>query len=394
MTHHMIVFTYPGQGSQTPAIGESWIDHPSWEVVAEASEAAERDLAHLLLHADAEELRQTRNAQLATFVASLVVLDAVERVGVSAAAHAGHSLGEYTALTASGALDVADGVRLVAERAEAMQAAADDVEGTMAAVLGLDDEAIDVACHRVLGDVWIANYNAPGQVVIAGRPDAIDEAAAVCRELGAKRVMPLAVGGAFHTPLMAPARDRLRKAIATTEFRRPDGLLVANVDARPHDDPAEWESLLTAQLCSPVRWRQTLVILADAGCTTYVEVGPGTVLTGLAKRTLDRPRTISVSTPADLDLLLEALAQPSTDVGQHEGEHLFATERLVVSPAAGVFHPADDLDPGGPIHTGQVVGSVGLVDIRSPFRGQLMGYLAVDGERITPSQPILWLRTT
>ncbi|NNE74733.1 MAG: ACP S-malonyltransferase, partial [Acidimicrobiales bacterium] len=186
----MIVFMYPGQGSQKPGMGEPWSDHPSWELVAEASEASGRDVAHLLLHADADELRETRNAQLATFTVSMMVLDAVERVGMDAAGHAGHSLGEYSALAASGALDLADAVALVTERGEAMQAAADDTEGTMAAVLGLDDDQVMVACDRVADDVWVANFNAPGQVVVAGTPAAVEAAGAIAKDLGAKRVMP------------------------------------------------------------------------------------------------------------------------------------------------------------------------------------------------------------
>ncbi|HAQ22782.1 MAG TPA: hypothetical protein DCR10_04460, partial [Acidimicrobiaceae bacterium] len=138
----MIAFTYSGQGSQQPGMGAPWVDHPAWELVDEASQAAERDIAHLLLHADANELRETRNAQLATFVTSMVILDAVTRLGIDAAGHAGHSLGEYSALTASGALDFVDSVRLVVERGEAMQVAAQEPVGTMAAILGLDDESV------------------------------------------------------------------------------------------------------------------------------------------------------------------------------------------------------------------------------------------------------------
>ena len=149
----MIVFTYPGQGSQTPGMGAAWADHPSWELVEEASEASDRDVAALLLDTDADELTMTRNAQLATFVTSMVVLDAVSRVGAEAVAHAGHSLGEYSALTAAGALDFADAVRLVNERGDAMQAAADEREGTMAALLGLDDDKADIACQRAVGEV-------------------------------------------------------------------------------------------------------------------------------------------------------------------------------------------------------------------------------------------------
>lgn len=394
----MIVFTYPGQGSQKPAMGAPWQDHPSWELVAEASEAAGRDVETLLLHADADELKQTRNAQLTTFVLSMVVLDAVSRVGGEAAAHAGHSLGEYSALTASGALDFADAVKLVAERGEAMQVAAEDRTGTMAAMLGLDDDQVEEACARVGGDVWVANYNAPGQVVIAGDPDAVAEAGRVAKEMGGKKLMPLPVSGAFHTPFMAPARDRLRKAIDQVEIRAPQGIVVANVDAAPHDDQYAWQGLLNAQLTSPVRWRQSLLTLAGLGCTTYVELGPGTVLTGMAKRTIAQARTLSVSTPDELDRMLEALSSPPPGAAgaapaAHEGEHLFVTERLVVSPGAGIFTPLDGLDIGKVIEAGQLLGKVGNMDVRSPFTGQLMGFLAVDTERVTSSQPIAWLRT-
>jgi [acyl-carrier-protein] S-malonyltransferase len=390
----MIVFTYPGQGSQKPGMGEPWREHPSWELVAEASEAAERDVEALLLEADADELKQTRNAQLSTFVLSMVVLDAVARVGVDAAGHAGHSLGEYSALTASGALDYADTVRLVTERGEAMQVAAEDREGTMAAVLGLDDEQVEIACARVGGDVWVANYNAPGQVVIAGSPDAVQEAGRLAKEIGGKKLMALPVSGAFHTPFMGPARDRLRKAVDRTDIRDPQGHVVANVDAQPHPDADEWQGLLNAQLCSPVRWRQTLHTLADLGFTTFVELGPGTVLTGMAKRTITNSRTLSVATPDDLDRMLEALAgPPAAAVGQIEGEHLFVTERIIVSPGAGVFSPVAGLEPGAHVAAGEIVGTVGHLEVRSPFAGQLMGFLAVATERVTSSEPIAWLRT-
>jgi [acyl-carrier-protein] S-malonyltransferase len=391
----MIVFTFPGQGSQKPGMGAAWRDHPSWELVDEASGVAGRDLAGLLLDADADELKATHNAQLATFLTSLVVLDAVERVGVEPAAAAGHSLGEYTALVASGALSLDDGVRLVAERGEAMLEAATRQTGTMAAVLGLDDADVEIACARVDGDVWVANYNAPGQVVVAGSPDAVDEAATAAKDMGAKKVMPMAVSGAFHTPFMAPARERLRKASGAAELRAPDVAVYANVDARPHTGDDEWAGLLGAQLCSPVRWRQTLHNLADAGATVYVELGPGNVLTGMAKRTVTGATTMSVSVPDDLDKLLATLAAPSaTSAGVHEGEHLFATERIVVSPGAGVFAPADDVGTGTELEPGSVLGAIGDQEVRSPFAGTLMGMLAVEGERVTTSQPIAWLRTS
>ncbi|MEO8696299.1 MAG: ACP S-malonyltransferase [Acidimicrobiales bacterium] len=389
----MIVFTYPGQGSQKPGMGQLWADHPSWELVSEASEAAGRDVEELLLRADADTLKQTRNAQLSTFVLSMVVLDAVSRLGVEAAGHAGHSLGEYSALTASGAIDFADAVRLVTERGEAMQVAAEEREGTMAAVLGLDDDDVEIACRRVADEVWIANYNGPGQVVIAGSPEAVNKAGIVAKELGAKRMMALPVSGAFHTPFMGAARDRLTKAIDQIEIREPQGTVIANVDARPHTDPVEWKSLLNAQLVSPVRWKHTVFALADLGFTTFIEIGPGTVLTGLAKRIVTDSRTLSVATPDDLDHMLEVLAGPPVaQVGRLEGEHLFMTERIVVSPGAGVFADVG-VTTGTTIEAGHLMGKVGNIDVRSPFAGQVMGFLAVEGERVSSSQPIAWLRT-
>lgn len=375
-------------------MGAPWAGHESWELVDEASEAAGRDVGHLLLDADADELRHTRNAQLATFVTSLVALDALERTGVEPAVLAGHSLGEYSALVAAGVVAFDDGVRLVAARGDAMQDAADDRPGTMAAVLGLDDDEVAVACARADGEAWVANYNAPGQVVIAGEAAALERAGAVAKELGAKKVLPLPVGGAFHTPYMAPARDRLRKALAETDIRDAERPIFANVDARPHTSGEAWRELLSAQLCSPVRWRHALHAMAEAGTATFVEIGPGAALTGMVKRTVRSARHATVSTPDDLDALLELLTvEAAADVGVHEGEHLFATERVVVTPLAGVFAPVASLAPGQVVHAGDVVGSVSGTEVRSPFSGSVVGVLAVEGERVTASQPLAWMRT-
>lgn len=389
----MIAFTFPGQGSQRPGMGGPWRTHPSWELVDEAAEATGRDVAALLLDADGDELLLTRNSQLATFVLSMVVLDAAERVGISPAIVAGHSLGEYSALVAAGALAFADGAALVAERGEAMQQAAEEHHGAMAAVLGLDDDDVEVACARTDGDVWVANYNGAGQVVIAGDPVGVAAAGDAARELGAKRVLNVAVSGAFHTPFMAPARDRLRKALAGATFRDSDVDVVTNVDALAHTDAADWPGLLTSQLCNPVRWRQTLSRFADAGVSIAIELGPGAVLTGLAKRSLPGAHAVNVSNPDDLDRLLEVVHGPlPRGAAVHEGEHLFATERLVVSPGAGVFTPRA-LAPGEPVQAGDVIGLVATDEVRSPFAGHLMGYLALEGERVTSSQPLLWLRS-
>jgi [acyl-carrier-protein] S-malonyltransferase len=375
-------------------MGLPWKDHESWELVDEASEVAGRDVGALLCEADADELRDTRNAQLTTFVSSLMVLDASERLGLEPSFCAGHSLGEYTALTATGALGFDDGVRLVAARAAAMHDAGLERPGTMAAVLGLDDDYVDVACRRADSDVWVANYNAPGQVVIAGSPDGVESASNHAKELGAKRVMGLQVSGAFHTPFMTAARDRLREALAAALPRDTDVPVVANVDAIAHNEGSVWASLLSAQLSSPVRWKQSLLTLSGAGVTDFAELGPGGVLTGMAKRTVKDSRTISVSTPEDLDKLIEWVdASSPTGAAQLDGEHLFATERLVVSPAAGIFRPLGTLSEGSAIDVGTVIGHVGDNEVRSAFAGLLQSYIAIDTERVTTRQPIAWLRT-
>lgn len=389
----MLAFTFPGQGSQRPGMGRPWVGHDSWELVADASDVAGRDVGRLLLDADAEELKDTRNAQLTTFVSSLMVLDAVERLGIEPSFCAGHSLGEYTALTATGALSFEDGIRLVVERADAMHEAGNANPGTMAAVLGLDDDQVEVACRLADMDVWVANFNAPGQVVIAGSPEGVEKAGTHAKELGAKRVMALQVSGAFHTPFMTAARDRLRAAIASASPRDTEVPVVSNVDALPHDTGEEWSALLSAQLSSPVRWKHCLLSLADAGVTGFVELGPGGVLTGMAKRTLENARTISVATPDELDKLIEWVGSSAPVApAQHEGEHLFAVERLIVSPAAGVFTPVGDVKSGTVIDVGRVLGHVGDVEVRSPFAGRIENYIAVEGERVTSRQPIAWLR--
>jgi [acyl-carrier-protein] S-malonyltransferase len=391
-------------------MGESWVDHPSFELVDQASEIAGRDVAELLLRADEETLRETQNAQLATFVSSLVVLDATERIGVEPAVCAGHSLGEYTALVASGSLSFDDGVRLVAERGAAMREAAEMRKGTMAAVIGLDDDAVEAACMRAEGDAWVANFNSPGQVTIAGDPDALERAGAIAKELGARRVISFPVGGAFHTPLMAPARERLRSALTAVAFREPDPIVVANVDARAHGNPDEWPGLLSAQLCSPVRWHQTLATLSELGARTFVELGPGGVLTGLAKRTLSGAEysTHAVATPDELEGFLAAFtARASTLAQAEERPALFAmAERLVVSPATGPFRPVETFAGAAPtigggttsgqsalrVAVGELIGWAGETEIRSPFSGSLEGIIVLAGERVVGGQPVAWLR--
>jgi [acyl-carrier-protein] S-malonyltransferase len=409
----VLAFTFPGQGSQRQGMGRAWVDHPSWEVVGEASAVAGLDLARLLLHADQDELTLTANAQLATYVLGLVVLDAIERVGIEPTVCAGHSLGEYTALTAAGALGFEDGVRLVVERGEAMHHAAEERPGTMAAVLGAEDDDVEAACQRAEGEVWVANYNAPGQVVIAGTAESVAVAGTIAKELGARRVMPFPVAGAFHTALMGPARARLRKALADAPFSAPEVPVVANVDARAHPGPEEWPGLLSAQLCSPVRWRQSLVMLSELGATQVVEVGPGGVLTALARRTLPDAQALSVASPDDLGVLVETLSGSETwhaYASAHQGEHLYTSERVVVAPAAGVFAPDPGLAAPGPggltaaggsensgdveVGVGVLLGHVGDNEVRTPFAGQVVGFMAHAGERVVTGQPLAWLRVS
>ena len=306
----MLALIFPGQGSQRPAMGVPWQAHPSWAVVDHLSQTTGRDISHLLVEADAEELRATRNAQLATYALSLVALDAARRGPLAEweperlAAAAGHSLGEYSALVAAGALEASAGARLVQARGDAMQAAADSNPGTMAAVLGLGMPEVAAACQETDG-AWVANDNTPAQVVVAGTLAGTDQAGQAALQRGAKRVIALQVGGAFHSPLMQPAQAPLDAAVGRTTFSTSRCPVVANVDARPHTDG--FAALLSAQLCSQVRWRESLGALGALGATLFVELGPGTELSGMVRRTLPEVARANVAGPADLDALAVAI---------------------------------------------------------------------------------------
>jgi [acyl-carrier-protein] S-malonyltransferase len=386
-------------------MGRPWTDHPSWEVVADASEIAGRDIGHLLLEAPLDELTETRNAQLATFTFSLLVIDAIERLGIEPTGVAGHSVGEYSALTASGALGFEDGVRVVAERGEAMQAAADAQPGVMSVIRGCDADSVDIACRLADGEVWVANFNSADETVIAGEAAAVQRAEAGAIELGASQVRPVAAGGAFHTPFMNPARSRLRKILHTVTFHDAEIPVIANVDARRHNGAADWELLLSAQLVSPIRWRQSIMRLGglmDPGLEAewlFVEAGPGDAVSSMIRNTLPSVSTVAVSMPADLDRLVDAVSGDTAlhayALG-HQGEHLYVSERVVISPGAGIFQPAADLDLqlGSSIEVGTLLGTVGESEVRSPFAGRLEGALARSGERVQTGQPIAWLHAS
>ena len=291
---------FPGQGSQKPGMGATWKDTDSWSVVGRISDVLARDVAELLVSADAPTLQETRNAQVASFALGLVILDAARQRGLSWDLAAGHSLGEYTALVAAGVLGIEAAARLVGERAEAMQAAALARPGTMVAVLGLDRDAVADACAAAGGEAWMANDNAPGQIVVAGTAEGVAAAGAAAKERGGK-VLPLVVGGAFHTPLMASAQDRLDRALGDAAFEQGHVAVVANVDAAPHQDGSDWPDLLSRQLCGVVRWRESVAAFETLGVTRVVELGPGAVLGGMVKRIAPSLARVCVATPADLE---------------------------------------------------------------------------------------------
>jgi [acyl-carrier-protein] S-malonyltransferase len=393
----MIAFVFPGQGSQQAGMGAPWADHPSFELVEEASTVLNRDLTHLLTDADSDALQITRNTQISTFLLSMVALDAVERLGVAPQVCAGHSLGEYAALVAAGGLAFDAGLRLVQERGEAMAVAAEAQPGAMLALLGADLDVARAICDSIPGDLWIANHNSSTQIVLSGTHDAIVQVEERAKEFGVKRVTRLKVGGAFHSPYMEAARDRLSKAITATKFYDLEVPVIANVDAREHVDADEWPGLLADQLTHSVRWEETIQYLRELKPRLVLEVGPGGVLTNLLKRTAPELRVLSIATPADLEKLLALVAAqgPMDDwATSHQGERLYGTERLVVAPSSGVFQPeAAACIPGGPIAVGDLLGVIGEAQLRSPFAGTLQGMIALPGERVTAGQPIAWLTT-
>ncbi len=295
-----IAVVFPGQGTQTPQMGEPWRDSPAWNVVERAEKAVDLPLGHLLLHATAEELSRTREAQLSVLLASLMAWEALRNRIEAPVAFAGHSLGQITALIASGALSVEDGIALAVARADCTQAAADATPGRMAALIGADIDTAEKACTDV--DAWVANDNAPGQVVIGGTAEGIEAATATAGDLGVRRVMALKVGAAFHTPLMQAAADALVPTLAATAFTTPSAPVISNTDARPYAGDSGWPQRLADHLISPVRWRSTMETLVEMGSTTLVEVGPGNVLTGLAKRTVGAAVTLRrVTVPTDAE---------------------------------------------------------------------------------------------
>ncbi|MDE7153530.1 MAG: ACP S-malonyltransferase [Muribaculaceae bacterium] len=281
----MKAFVFPGQGAQFVGMGKDLYENNpvAHDMFEKANEILGFRITDLMFDGTDEDLRQTRVTQPAIFLHS-VILAKTLGADFNPDMVAGHSLGEFSALVAAGALSFEDGLRLVSARAMAMQKACELKESTMAAVLGLADEVVEDVCNSIAGVVVCANYNSPGQIVISGEVDAIKAASARLTEAGARRVLPLKVGGAFHSPCMEPARAELAEAIANTDFHAPICPVYQNVDALPHTDPAEIRGNLIAQLTAPVRWTQTVRNMVADGATEFVELGPGKVLQGLVKK--------------------------------------------------------------------------------------------------------------
>jgi len=301
-----VAVIFPGQGTQGAAMGAPWQGHEAWAVVERAEEALGEPLATLLLAESADDLARTRESQLSVLLTSLVVWEAARGHIPAPVAFAGHSLGQITALIASGCLPFDEGIRLAARRAEATQAAADRHPGKMAAVIGAEEPQVLEACAAAPDECWLANDNAPGQIVIAGTPSGIERATKAAGDLGIRRVMPLKVGGAFHTPLMDEAAAELRPVLEKIEFAAPAAPVVSNADARPYGEAGGWAERLERHLVSPVRWRGCMTTLVEElGATTLVEVGFGSMLAGLAKRGAPGVPVIGVATPDDISPLSE-----------------------------------------------------------------------------------------
>lgn len=290
---------FPGQGAQRHGLGERWQEHPAWSVVERAEAVLGRSLAHLLTDPSAD-LDRTDNAQLTVLIASLMAWEAAAPTMPVPVGFAGHSLGQITALIASKVLAFDDGIRLAAARARYTQEAAERRPGAMAALLGATIEQAKQSCDAAVGACWVANENAPGQVVIAGTPAGVDAALDRAAAIGIRRTSKLPVGGAFHTPLMDDARVAFTRELERVELCHPVAPVVSNGDGLASVDAEGWRTRLADHLVRPVRWRQSVETLVALGATELVEVGPGTTLAGLARRIVPGfpVRSIEVSPPS------------------------------------------------------------------------------------------------
>ena len=285
-------YVFPGQGSQFPGMAKDLYNNnpKAKEMLERANEILGFRITDVMFEGTAEDLKATKVTQPAVFLHSTVLAACYE--GFEPDMVAGHSLGEFSALAAAGAVAFEDALRLVAIRANAMQKCCEAVPGTMAAIIGLPNETVEAICAETEGTVVAANYNSDGQVVISGEKEAVEAACVKAKEAGAKRALPLAVSGAFHSPLMEPARVELAEAIEKTTFNAPKCPVYQNVSAQAETDPQTIKSNLLKQLTSPVRWTQSVKAMVADGAEYFMEIGPGTVLQGLVKRTAGAAVTI------------------------------------------------------------------------------------------------------
>ena len=276
-------YVFPGQGAQFSGMGKDLyeMNAEAKALFDKANEILGFNITEIMFSGTADELKQTKVTQPAVFLHSVIL---AKVMNIQPAAVAGHSLGEFSALVAAGALSFEDGLRLVAKRAMAMQKCCESQPGGMAAILNLDDAVVEQICAEIDGVVVAANYNCPGQLVISGADEAVNEACAKLKEAGAKRALRLPVGGAFHSPLMEAARAELEQAIAEVEFNTPICPIYQNVDAMPHTDAESIKANLIAQLTAPVRWTQIAKNMIADGVEAFTELGPGNVLQGLIKK--------------------------------------------------------------------------------------------------------------
>ncbi|HEY1741223.1 MAG TPA: ACP S-malonyltransferase [Acidimicrobiia bacterium] len=312
-----VAIVFPGQGTQAAGMGRPWKGHGSWPVVDAAEHALGTPLAPLLLDAPAEQLGRTREAQLAVLTTSLIAWDAA-RAAIETrheiVGFAGHSLGQVTALIASGAMSIDDGVRFARQRAELTQAAADAHPGRMAALVGASIEQAQGACTAAPDAAWVANDNAPGQVVIAGTPEGLDAATAHAKTLGVRKALPLPVGGAFHTPLMRDACAGLEAMLASVALQDPAQPIVSNDDAEPYATTEGWPVRLVRHPTVTVQWRASMLALVEQlGAQAFIEVGHGSMIAGVAKRTVPSTPVIGIAAPSDIDLLTASDAPRDTE---------------------------------------------------------------------------------